>query len=327
VVLEGYGQGERLELREVRRPEPGAGQLLVRVMAVGVDAPPARAPLWRLRPAGAPWIPGLGIAGEVAAVGPEIADVEPGDSVYALLDHRLGGGYAEYAVVRRSSAALEPAGLSHEEAAVMPVAALTALQALRDLGGLQAGQQAAIHGAAGGVGHFAVQIAAAMGARVTAVTEPEHEEFVRRLGAERVVDDSREDFTILEPVGGTGARGEAGGAYHLIFDTEGVLRFADCEPALVPSGTFVTTRRDAATLVTRLRAGLAGLVDRRSAPRAATAAPTASAGDLASLAHLVEAGRLRPVVDRVYALGEAGRAHAERHAHGARGVAVLRIDP
>src|ERR1700724_3158688 len=153
VVMTAYGGGERLELREVRRPLPGSGQLLVRVRAAGVNPIDWKIRQGRLRlllPARFPLVLGFDVAGEVAAVGPEVADFEPGDPIYAMLDSRHGGAYAEYAVTGQATAAWKPEALSWEEAAAVPMAALTALQALRDLAGLQDGDRIAITGAAGG---------------------------------------------------------------------------------------------------------------------------------------------------------------------------------
>ncbi|HEV3459286.1 MAG TPA: NADP-dependent oxidoreductase, partial [Thermoanaerobaculia bacterium] len=167
-VLTGYGGVERLELREVHRPEPGPGQLLVRVRAAGVNPIDWKIRQGRLRlllPARFPLVLGFDVAGEVAAVGPEVGDFAPGDPVFAMLDSRHGGGYADYAIAGQAAAAPKPEALSWEEAAAVPLAALTALQALRDLGDLQPGEHLAVTGAAGGVGHFAVQLAAALGAR------------------------------------------------------------------------------------------------------------------------------------------------------------------
>jgi NADPH:quinone reductase-like Zn-dependent oxidoreductase len=349
-VLTGYGGGERLELREILRPEPGPGQLLVRVRAAGVnpvDWKIRQGSLRLLLPARFPLVLGYDVAGEVAAVGPEVADFEPGDPVYAMLDSRHGGGYAEYAVTGQASAAPKPETLTWEEAAAVPVAALTALQALRDLAGLQPGERAAVTGAAGGVGHFAVQLAAAFGARVTAVAGPGHQEFVRRLGAARTVDYTREDFTALEPAGGSGDQGhshgrDAGGSgpgrgagpsdpqagdsesYEVIFDAAGAYGFTACEPALAPGGIYVTTLPGPAIFVAWLRAGLARLVDRRGARRAATLRAKPRGQDLATLSDLVAAGRLHPVIDHVYPLEEVRQAHAASEAGHPQGKIVLR---
>ncbi len=218
-VLTGYGGVERLELREIPRPEPGAGQLLVRVRAAGVNPIDWKIRQGKLRlllPARFPLVLGFDVAGEVVTVGPEVADFAPGDAVHAMLDGRHGGGYAEYAVVGQAAAALKPEALTWEEAAALPLAALTAWQALRDLADLQPGERVAVTGAAGGVGHFAVQIAAALGARVTAVAGPGHQDLVRRLGAHRTVDYTREDFTALDDdedeAGGAAAADAVGGA-------------------------------------------------------------------------------------------------------------------
>ncbi|HYL06603.1 MAG TPA: NADP-dependent oxidoreductase [Thermoanaerobaculia bacterium] len=341
-VLTGYGGVERFELREVSRPEPGPGQLLVRVLAAGVNPIDWKLRQGRLRlllPARFPLVLGFDVAGEVAAVGPEVADFAPGDPVFAMLDSRHGGGYAEYAVTGQAAAAPKPEALSWEEAAAVPLAALTALQALRDLGGLQPGERVAVTGAAGGVGHFAVQLAAAaLGARVTAVAGPGHQDFVRGLGAHRAVDYTREDFTALDADAGDeadadgagGADGPAGSSgdtasYEVIFDAAGAYGFAACEPALTAGGVYVTTRPGPAILLAQVRAGLSRLVDRRGARRAAVVHTRPRGGDLSEIADLVAAGRLHPAIDRVYGLEEVGKAHAASQAGHPQGKIVLRV--
>jgi len=377
-VLTGYGGVDRLELREVSRPEPGSGQLLVRVRAAGVNPIDWKIRQGRLRlllPARFPLVLGFDVAGEVAAIGPEVAEFEPGDAVYAMLDSRHGGGYAEYAVTGQATAAAKPEDLSWEEAAAVPLAALTALQALRDLADLQDGDRIAITGAAGGVGHFAVQLAAALGARVIGVAGPGHQDFVRRLGAERAVDYTREDFTALEAVatagavvstaasetlaaagpagaaraaeaaraararGGTGPagdaadRGPAGGPgdpgadtedFEVIFDAAGAYGFDACEPALTPGGVYVTTQPGPAIFVAQLRAALSRLIDRAGARRAAVLRTRPRGNDLEALADLIAAGRVRPAIDRVYALDEVRQAHAASQAGHPMGKIVLR---
>jgi len=338
-VLTGYGGVERLQLRQVPRPEPGSGQLLVRVRAAGVNPIDWKIRRGRLRlllPARFPLVLGFEVAGEVEAVGPEVGDFAPGDEVFAMLDGRHGGGYAEYAVAGQAGAALKPEMLGWEEAAAMPVAALTALQALRDVAGLGPGQRLAVTGAAGGVGHLAVQLAAALGARVTAVAGPDHQEFVRRLGAERAVDYTREDFTALDEAGDTGrsdgerqggahqgAADEEAGSFEVIFDAAGAYDFGVCEPALTPGGIYVTTQPGPAIFLAILRAGLSRLVDRGSARRAATLRVKPRGEDLAVLADLVAAGRLRPAIDRVYPLAEVRDAHTASEAGHPRGKIVL----
>jgi NADPH:quinone reductase-like Zn-dependent oxidoreductase len=349
VVLTGYGGVERLELREIRRPEPGPGQLLVRVRAAAVNPIDWKIRSGRLRlllPARMPIVLGFDVAGEVVAVGPEVGDFEPGDPVFAMLDSRHGGGYAEYAVVGRAAAAPKPEALTWEEAAALPVAGLTALQALRDLAGVRPADRVAITGAAGGVGHLAVQLAVSFGAHVTAVAGPSHQDFVRRLGAARTVDYTREDFTALageesaSPSAGEDhgsgtrrARGRDDDAsdstpsYDTIFDAAGAWSFSACEPALSPGGIYVTTNPGPAIFIAQLRSALARLIDRRNARRATAFRVKPRGEDLEALADLVAAGRLRPAIDRVLPLADVGQAHAASEAGHPRGKIVLRIDP
>jgi NADPH:quinone reductase-like Zn-dependent oxidoreductase len=329
-ILTGYGGVERLELREIRRPDPGSGQLLVRVLAAAVNPIDWKIRQGRLRlllPARFPLVLGFDVAGEVAAVGPEVADFAPGDPVLAMLDSRHGGGYAEYAVTGQATAAPKPEALTWEEAAAVPLAGLTALQALRDLADLQPGERVAIAGAAGGVGHFAVQLAAARGARVTAVAGPDHQDFVRRLGARRAVDYTQEDFTALDDeAGGQGEHGNGAASYEVVFDAAGAYRFAACEPALTAGGIYVTTRPGPAIFLAQLRAGLSRLLERHGVRRPAVVHTRPRGGDLAALTDLIAAGQLHPVIDRVYALDEVRHAHAASQAGHPQGKIVMRVD-
>jgi NADPH:quinone reductase-like Zn-dependent oxidoreductase len=351
-VLTGYGGVERLELRDVARPEPGPGQLLVRVRAAGVNPIDWKIRQGRLRlvlPGRLPLILGFDVAGEVAAIGPEVTQFEPGDAVYAMLDSRHGGGYAEYAAVGDGAAALKPEALSFEQAAAVPLAALTALQALRDIAEVRPGQRVAVVGASGGVGHFAVQLAADLGAEVTAVAGPERQDFVRQLGARRAVDSTREDFTALDEPGVArrdgGTRrddsvrpsGATGGdpdrepdstdcaTYDAVFDAAGVSSFAACQPALEPGGVYVTTRVGPVAFIEEARARIARLLDRSSAQRAGLVRAQPSGDDLAEIGELLAAGRLRPVLERVYGLDDVRQAHAAGEAGHRRGKIVLRI--
>lgn len=358
IVLNGYGGPERLRPQEVARPEPDVGEVLVRVRAAGVnpiDWKIRRGRLRLLRPARFPLILGFDVAGEVAAVGPEVADFEPDDRVFAMLASPHGGGYAEYAVAGAGAVARLPAGLSFEEGAALPLAGLTALQALRDLADLRPGERLAVHGAAGGVGHLAVQLGVAMGAHVVAAAGPGQQDLLLRLGAERAVDVTREDLTALPSLADAGlpaawpphrspraSPGETGDSeppppsrraplgdvtFAVIFDAAGVLAFTNCEPALTDHGVFVTTRRGPASLLAHLRSRLGELIDHAGARRAATIRVHASGADLAHLADLVDAGRLRPLIERVYPLAEAARAHDAGETGGRHGKLVLRIDP
>ena len=198
IVIEGYGGPDRLLLRERPDPKPGAGEILVKVHAAAVnpvDWKIRRGDLRMVLRVGFPYIPGGDVAGEVVEVGAGVTRFRPGDPIVAFVDLRKGGGYAELAIVKESAAALKAQSLSFTEAASLPIAAGTALQALRDSGGLRQGGTSLINGAAGGVGHFAVQIARALGAVPTAVCGSSNVDFVRSLGAETVIDYSQEDFT------------------------------------------------------------------------------------------------------------------------------------
>ena len=183
-----YGGPDQLRLADVPRPQPGARQLLVRVAASSVnpiDWKLHNGSLRWLTPVRFPSIPGYDLAGEVVEAGAEVRRFRPGDSVFAMADVRPGRASAEYAVVGEAAAAYMPANLSAADAAAVPLAGLTALQCLRDLGHIRAGQRVLVIGASGGVGHFAVQLANTWGTEVTGVCGPRHVELVRGLGADR----------------------------------------------------------------------------------------------------------------------------------------------
>jgi NADPH:quinone reductase-like Zn-dependent oxidoreductase len=315
-VIDRYGGPERFAIREVERPRPGSGQLLLRVRAAGVNPIDWKIRRGRMRlllPARFPLVLGFDAAGEVEEIGPEVHRFAPGDAVFAHLASRHGGGYAEYALAAESAAAAKPVRLSFEEAAALPVAGLTALQGLLDRGELEPGDRVLVNGGAGGVGHFAVQIAAAHGAEVSAVAGPGNQDFLRELGARRALDYTREDFTVDEET------------YRLIFDAVGTRRFAECEPALAEDGTYVTTRVGPAIVLAGWKAAFAGLLGgARRRPRMVRARP--SGEDLEELARLVEQGRLHPVLQRTYELEEIRHAHAASESGHVRGKIVVRID-
>ncbi len=313
-VIDGYGGSDRFAVREIARPEAGSGQVLVRVRAASVN------PLdWKLRqgrlrivmPLRFPAVLGFDLAGEVEAVGPEVTRFAPGDAVYASVDTR-GGAYAEYAVVRETSLAAKPEELSFEAAAAVPVAGLTALQALRDRGELIAGESLLVNGAAGGVGHFAVQIGAALGARVTGVAGGKNQEFVRGLGAAQTLDYTQEDFVWAEDT------------YAVVFDAAGTRSFRDCEPVLAEDGTYVTTAVGPAIAMTSLFTSLTGLFGRSRRARFVSVHP--SGDDLRLLSSLIGAGKLRPALEQVYPLAEVGAAHLASESGHTRGKIVIRID-
>ena len=306
-INEKYGSPETLRMAEIDKPAPDADEVLVKVLAASVNAADwhvlrgkplfSRATLGLLRPKHK--ILGGDVAGRVEAVGGGVTRFAPGDAVYAnLVDHGFGG-FAEYAAVPVDVLAPKPANLSFEEAAAVPMAGVTALQGLRHHGELGAGQTVLVNGASGGVGHLAVQIAKAYGAEVTGVTSTRNVDLVRALGADRVIDYTREDFT------------RAGPAWDRILDTIGNRSVSDLRRALAPGGTCAVI--GFTTLGRLLEVSLRGGKQIRQVTAHATAR------DLERLGELIEAGKLRPSIDRRYpfsALPEAIRYLEAGHARG-----------
>jgi NADPH:quinone reductase-like Zn-dependent oxidoreductase len=316
-VIDGYGGSERLQVREVAEPgEPGPGQVRLRVRAAGVnpvDWMIRKGQLRLVKPAKFPLILGYDAAGEVDAVGPEVTGFQPGDAVYGGIDIlRQGGAYAEMALARESALAARPPGLSFEEAAALPVAGLTALQSLRDKGELTSGERALINGAAGGVGHLAVQIAAALGARVTGVASSRNLDFVRSLGAREVIDYEEEDFAGRDD------------AWDVLFDAVGNRTYQDCEPSLAyEGGIYVTTHVGPRSFLNGIFTGTAGLFGQKK--RARWILVKHKAEDLAVLSRFVEQGRLRPEIQEVFPLEKIHQAHDLSETRRVRGKLVIRV--
>jgi NADPH:quinone reductase-like Zn-dependent oxidoreductase len=287
-ILEKYGPPDTLRIAEVEKPAPAADEVLVKVLAVSVNpadwrsmrAKPffSRASLGLLRPKHR--ILGGDIAGRVEAVGSDVNQFKPGDEVYAnLLDHR-NGGFAEYVSVPVEAMSFKPANLSFEEAAAVPMAGVTALQGVRHHGEIRAGQRVLINGASGGIGTFAVQIAKSYGSEVTGVTSTRNIDLVGSLGADHVVDYTTTDFF------------RSGRRYDLILDTIGNLSVRDLRRALVEGG-------QAAVVGFTSVAKLIGVSLRGGKDIAIVSAHVATT-DLEYLANLIEAGKVRPHIDRRY---------------------------
>jgi NADPH:quinone reductase-like Zn-dependent oxidoreductase len=312
-IYERYGPPERLRMAEVDTPSPDAGEVLVKVLAASVNAADwhvlrgkplfSRATLGLLRPKHR--ILGVDVAGQVAAVGSGVGRFQPGDEVYGnLLDHGYGG-FAEYAAVPEGALASTPASLSFEEAAAVPMAAVTALQGLRRHGELQPGQRVLINGASGGVGSFAVQLAKASGAEVTAVTSTANLELARSLGADQVVDYTTTDF----------ARG--GQRYDRILDTVGNRSVPDLRRALAEGGQAAVT---GFTSVRRLLA-----VSLRGGKDVTQVQAHVTSKDLELLSELIESGKVRPRIDRRYGFAEIPAAIAYLEQGHARAKVVVRV--
>jgi len=312
MVIDGYGSADRLTLREIDKPTPGTKQVLLRVRATSVN------PIdWKLRkgmlrfvwPLKFPFILGFDVAGVVEEVGSGVTRWRSGDEVYASI--RTGGCYAEYAAASESALARKPEKLSFEEAAAVPVAALTALQAFRDTAALKPGHRVLINGASGGVGAFSVQVAVALGGRVTGVTSTRNLELVRQLGAERVIDYTREDFASQDEM------------YDVIFDVVPNRSFGTCSRVLAPTGVYVTTVPGASSFVWGLLTSCFGIVGYGKRCRWIVMKPNGP--DLEFLAQWTEQGKLKPLIDRIYPVEQIRQAHEYSESGRARGKIVVRV--
>jgi NADPH:quinone reductase-like Zn-dependent oxidoreductase len=307
IVQDRYGSPDVLEFRSVDTPMAGDGEVLVQVLAASVNAYD-----WHIM-RGDPYlarmqfgfrgprakIRGRDFAGRVVAVGAHVTDFGPGDEVYGDLGH-LSGTFAEYVCVPRDRLAHKPANLTFELAAAVPLAANTALIGLCDVAEVQSGQRVLINGASGGVGTFAVQLAKACGADVTAVCSPRNVELVRGLGADRVVDYTSRDFT------------RSGQRYDVVFDLVGNHSVRGLRRALAPSGVLLLSGGGTFTggslvgpmgLIIR-----AQLVSRFVSHRMVVLTEKPSTRNLVRLCSLVESGLVSPVIDRTYPLSEVGAA-------------------
>jgi len=314
IVCTRYGLTDNLELKEVEKPVPRDDEVLVEVHASSVTVhnlglvtgKPFFVRLMGngfLRPKIK--IPGSDMAGRVEATGRSAKHFKPGDEVFGDLTPCGFGAFAEYVSVTENALALKPANISFEEAAAVPQAALVALQGLREKGQIKAGQKVLINGASGGVGTFAVQIAKYLGAEVTGVCSTRNLDMVRSLGADHVIDYTKEDFT------------RSAQRYDLIFATA-FRSILDCRRALGPQGIYVSTGGPSMARI--FQDMLIGpLISRNGGKRLVGGWVVTPNKDLAFLKELIEAGKVKPVIDRRYLLGEAAEAFryfAEGHARG-----------
>ena len=291
IVQNGFGSPDVLELREIDVPAVADDAVLVRIHAASINAfdwgllRRLGHVIARLLGRPQPRIRGADMAGVVEACGRNVSRFKPGDEVFGI----ARGTFAEYATTAETRIALKPPPLTFEQAAALPVAGCTALQGVRDTAQIQAGQRVLIYGAGGGIGTFTVQIAKAFGAHVTAVTRTEHLDLLRSIGADHVIDYTREDFT------------RNGERYDVLFDIGADRSPADYQRAVAPNGKLVL-----AGAPKKLWALLALIVEalimpRRGSGRVMLKAKTRQE-DLVALKELVEAGKLAPVIDRTYPL-------------------------
>ena len=314
IVQDEYGSADVLRFEDVDRPAVGDDDVLIRVHAAGVDPG-----VWHLM-TGLPYmirlgyglrkpktrVRGVDVAGRVEAVGRDVTRFRPGDEVFGT---SYSGTFAEYAGARQDRFALKPANLTFEQAAAVPISACTALHALRDKGGVQPGQDVLIIGAAGGIGSFAVQLAKAFGANVTGVCSTAKADLVRAIGADDVIDYTRDDF--------------ADGTRHfdLILDMAGRRSLSHLRRALAPTGTLVIVGGEGGGrwLGGFDRSFRASMLSPFVRQRLSMLISTERQEDLQLLSELIEAGKVTPVIDRTYALSEAPEAIrylAEGHPRG-----------
>jgi NADPH:quinone reductase-like Zn-dependent oxidoreductase len=319
IVQERYGSGAVLESRDIDVPEIGDHQVLVRVRAAGVNPadwaimsgrPYIARPVYGLRKPKTR-VRGTDVAGVVEAVGAGVTRFKPGDQVFGSAD----GSYAKYAVAAEDALALKPTTLTFEQAAAVPMAGLVALQAVRQHGNVQAGQKVLVNGAAGGIGTFAVQIAKALGAEVTGVCSTRNVDLVRSIGADHVIDYTREDFT------------RSGQRYDFILDNVSNHSLSDLRRALTPTGTLVPNggRFDKRWIASGGRVISAHLMKRFVSHKLRPFLLSFNLADLLALKELIEAGKVIPVIDRTYPLGETAQAIDHVGGGHARGKVVVAV--
>lgn len=316
IVFNQYGGPEHLKLAEVAMPKPKDDQVLVKVYAASVNSADYRmlsGPIPRLMGFGLfrpkDKIMGADIAGRIEAVGKNVTKFTVGDEVFGDISTAFGG-FAEYACARESVLVKKPASLNFEQAAAVPMAAVTALQGLRK-GGIQPGDDVAIVGASGGVGTFAVQIAKALGAEVTAISSTKKLERLCALGADHVIDYTCEDFTRI------------GQSYDLILAVNGYRPLAEYRRALKPQGTYIMVGGEGNQIFEAMVKG--SLVSRRGGQTVVNLLASPNADDLAFVKDLIEAGKVTPVIDRTYPLANTAEAVRYVGAGHAAGKVVIHV--
>ncbi|OLB65715.1 MAG: alcohol dehydrogenase [Ktedonobacter sp. 13_2_20CM_2_54_8] len=321
IVNTHYGSPDVLQLKEVARPTPKDNEVLVQVHAASVNA----AELHLLR--GKPFlmrlmgfgflipkhtILGAAMAGRVEAVGRNVTQLQPGDEIFGDLTKCGWGAFAEYVCASEDALVLKPANVTFEQAAAIPLAAVTALQGLRAKGQIKLGQKVLINGAGGGVGTFAVQLAKAFGAEVTGVCSTRNVDMVRSIGADQVIDYTQEDFT------------KNGQRYDFIFAVNGYHSIFDYKRALSPKGVYVMIGGSMAAMIQAMLLGpVISMTGRQKMGSMGVAKPNQK--DLVFMKELLEAGKVKPVIDRRYPLGETAEAIRYLEAGHAKGKVVIMV--
>lgn len=319
IVCTRYGSPDVLQLKELETPTPKDDEVLIKVQAASVNAADwhlLRADPFLIRLGSGLLKPkhtilGADIAGRVEAVGKSVTQFQPGDEVFGDISACGWGGFAEYVCAREAALVLKPANLSFEQAAAVPMAAVTALQGLRDKGQIRSGQKVLINGASGGVGTFAVQIAKSFGAEVTAVCSTRKVDMVRSIGADHVIDYTQVDFA------------RNGQHYDLILAANGNRSISDYQRALTPKGTYVMTGGATAQMFQAMLLG--PWLSRNSNQTMGNVLAKPNQQDLAFLKGLLEAGKVVPVIDRRYPLHEVPAALRYLEAGHAQGKVAITV--
>ena len=318
IIRTEYGAPEVLRLVEVEKPSPAADEVLVKVHAASINMADrymmhGKPLMVRLMTGGLfrPKFPRLGadVAGEIVEVGTDVRGYRPGDAVYADLAACGFGGYSEYVAVPEKYVARMPANLTYEQAAAVPMAAVTALQAVRDAE-VRPGQKVLIYGASGGVGTYLLQMVKAAGGEVTAVCSTKNVEMVRSLGADHVIDYTRDDFS------------RDGRLYDVIFAANGDRSLADYRRALAGGGLLVVTGGSMGQIFKAMLLGstLGG------GKKVSSLSAQPSEADLAAVAKMIEAGGVSPVIDATYPLAEIATAMRYLEEEHPRGKVILRVN-
>jgi len=298
IVYEEYGSPDVLVLKDVEKPTPKDDEVLIKVHAASVNAADLhllRADPFLVRLSSGLLKPknkilGADIAGRVEAVGSNVKQFKPGDEVFGDISGCGWGGFAEYVCARENALVLKPANITFEQAAAVPMAAVTALQGLRNKGQIQSGQKVLINGASGGVGTFAVQIAKSFGAEVTGVCSTGKMDMVRSIGADQVIDYTQEDFT------------QNGHRYDLILAANGYHSISDYRRVLTPKGIYVMSGGAEAQMFQAMLQG--PWISMTGSQKMGNLLAKPNNADLAFVKDLLEAGKVVPVIDKRYPLSE-----------------------
>ena len=301
VLVHEYGGPDVLKYEDAPRPEPKADEILIRVAAAGVNPVDAYIRAGRFKAGNLPFIPGMDVSGVVEKTGVNAAKFKAGDPVYAYLSFREQGGYAEFAVALESEASPKPKGISYEQAAAVPLAATTAWQALIEAAKLSSGQTVLIHGGSGGVGHFAIQIAKARGAKVIAIASTANQDLLKQLGADQAIDYTKTKFE------------------EVVKDVDVVLEATRSDAlkrsyGVVKKGGIIVSITGDPDQAELDKHGIRGT--------SIMAHPDANV--LEELGKLIEAKRIMPIVSQVFPLSEASKAHQQIETRHTRGKIVLK---